>query len=148
NLDGRAIVAARGERVLAVAIDPKPATPFDAELVLRQRGRIRSQEVESDLSFDADNGRLIPPVRVAVERRRHPALWPHPQDWHEDDQHEGNTCHALHVALERAAFRPRQAIRCCMCAAAFMSTRRSSRCSRAADRFLSGAAIEALACAA
>ena len=41
NLDGRAIVGPRGERVLAIAIGPKPTAPFDAELLLRQRRRIR-----------------------------------------------------------------------------------------------------------
>ena len=37
NLDGRGIVGPRGKRILALAIDPKPTAPFDAELLLRQR---------------------------------------------------------------------------------------------------------------
>src|SRR5204863_5164566 len=64
NLEGRAIVAPRGERVLVVAIDPKPTAPFDAELLLRQRRGIGGHEVEIDLSLDANNRRLVSPARV------------------------------------------------------------------------------------
>src|SRR5947208_263500 len=92
NLERRPIVAARGERVLAIAIDPQPATPFDGEVLLRQRRRIRGDEVEIDLSLDAHASRPDP-VRVGVELRRNPPLRPHPQDWHEEDRHEKNTCH-------------------------------------------------------
>src|SRR5438034_11016789 len=91
DLDGRAIVGPRGERVLAIAIDPKPTVPFDAELLLRQRRRIRGHEVEIDLSLDAHNSRLVSPVRVRVERGRNPPLWPNPQSCHEEDRHEKNT---------------------------------------------------------
>ena len=100
NLEGRAIVGPRGERVLATAIDPKPTAPFDAELLLRQRHRIRGHEVEIDLSLDAHNRRLVSPVRVGVERRRNPPLRPHPQDRHEEDRHEENTCHVPHVRAQ------------------------------------------------
>src|SRR5439155_13687045 len=100
NLDGRAIVGPRGESVLAVAIGPKPTVPFDAEVLLRQRPRIRSHEVEVDLSLDAHKSRLVAPMRVGVERHRNPPLRPHPQDWHEEYQHEKNTCHAPHVRAQ------------------------------------------------
>jgi len=99
NLDGRAIVGPRRESVLAIAIDPKPTAPFDAEVLLRQR-RIRGHEVEIDLSLDAHNSRLVAPLRVGVERRRRPPLRPNPQDWHEEDRHEENTCHEPHVRAQ------------------------------------------------
>ena len=121
NLDGRAIVGPRGERVLAIAIDPKPTAPFDAELLLRQRRRIRGHEVEIDLSLDAHNSRLVSPVRVGVERRRHPPLRPHPQDWHEEDQHEENTCHAPHVRAQALRQVRGNTNRSCMRLACFTS---------------------------
>src|SRR3954451_21135787 len=88
NLDGRAIVAGRVERVLAIALGTQPTAPFDAELLLRERSRIGGHEVEIDLSLDAHESRIVAPARVAVERHRDPPLRPHPQDWHEEDQYE------------------------------------------------------------
>ena len=97
DLDGRAIVTRRVETVLAIAIGPEPAVPLDAELLLRERRRIRRHEVEIDRSLDAQESRPVAPVRVSVERRRHSPLRPHPQDRHEDDRGEQNTCHPPHV---------------------------------------------------
>src|SRR5205814_9178170 len=96
NLEGRAIVGPRGKRVLALAIGPKPTAPFDAEFLLRQRC-IRDHEVEIDLPLGAHNSRFVSPVRVGVERRRNPSLWPNPQDWHQQNRHEEKACYALHV---------------------------------------------------
>src|SRR5439155_12311113 len=121
NLDGRAIVGPRGESVLAIAVGPKPTAPFDAELLLRQRRRIRAHEVEIDLSLDAHESRLVAPVRVGVERRRNPPLRPYPQDWHEEDRHEKNTCHAPHVVAQVERKVPSKPNRSCMCLACFMS---------------------------
>src|SRR5436190_804337 len=84
KLDGRAIVTRRVERVLAIAIGAKPTAPFDAELLLRERRRIRRHEVEVDLSLHSHKSRLVAPVRVGVERRCNAPLRPHPQDWHEE----------------------------------------------------------------
>src|SRR5437773_7653805 len=131
NLDGRAIVGPRGESVLAIAIDPKPTVPFDAELLLRQRRRIRGHEVEIDLSLDAHNSRLVSPVRVRVERRRNPPLWPNPQDWHEEDRHEENTCHAPHVRAQAWPQVRGKPNRRCMRLACFMSR---SSCTLAVDK--------------
>src|SRR5437016_7095154 len=97
NLDGRAIVTRRVERLLAIAIGAKPTAPFDAELLLRERRRIRCHEVEINLSLHAHTSRLVAPVRVGVERRCNAPLRPDPQDWHEEDRYEKNTCHPPHV---------------------------------------------------
>src|SRR5437588_531689 len=97
NLDGRAIVTRRVERVLAIAIGTEPTAPFDAELLLRERRRIRRHEVEIDLSLHAHESRIVAPARVGVERHCDPPLRPHPQDWHEEDRYEKNTCHPPHV---------------------------------------------------
>src|SRR5438067_12581599 len=97
NLDGRAIVTRRVERVLAIAIGAKPTAPFDAELLLRERRRIRCHEVEINLSLHEHTSRLVAPVRVGVKRRCNAPLRPHPQDWHEEDRYEKDTCHPPHV---------------------------------------------------
>src|SRR6266403_1943727 len=97
NFDGRAIVTRREESVLAIAIGTEPTAPFDGELLLRERRRIRRHEVEINLSLHAHKNRLVAPVRVGVERRGNPPLRPHPQDWHEEDRYEKNTCHPPHV---------------------------------------------------
>src|SRR5262245_37660787 len=97
DLDGRAIVTCRVERVLAVAIGAKPTAPFDAELLLRERRRIRRHEVEIDLSLRAHEGRIGAPARVGGERHRDPPLRPHPQDWQEEDRYEKNSCHPPHA---------------------------------------------------
>ena len=137
NLEGRAIVAPRGERVLAIAIGPKPTAPFDAELLLRQRRRIRGHEVEIDLSLDAHKSRLVAPVRVGVERRRNPPLRPHPQDRHEEDRHEKNTCHAPHVrAQARRQVRGKTNRSCMRLPASCQGCRTSAR---AAQRSAGGA---------
>src|SRR6185295_11495182 len=77
NLDRRAIVTRRVERVLAIAIDTEPTAPFDAELLLRERRRIRHHEVEIDLSLDAHDSRVVAPARIGVERHGDAALRPH-----------------------------------------------------------------------
>src|SRR6266404_385676 len=97
NLEGRAIVTRRVERVLAIAIGTEPTAPFDAELLLRERRRIRRHEVEFDLSLHAHESRIVAPARVRVERHCDPPRRPHPQDWHEEDRYEKNTCHPPHV---------------------------------------------------
>src|SRR6516165_10214629 len=88
NLEGRAIVTRCVERVLAIAIGTEPPVPFDAELLLRERRRVRHHEVEIDLSLHAHETRLVAPARVGVERHCDPPLRPHPQDWHEEDRYE------------------------------------------------------------
>src|SRR5262249_19585492 len=97
NLDGRAIVTRRVERVFTIAIGTEPTAPFDAELLLRERNRIRCHEVEIDLSLHAREHRIVAPARVGVERHGDPPLRPHPQDWHEEDRYEKNTCQPPHV---------------------------------------------------
>src|SRR5258705_1964390 len=99
NLQGRAIVAPQGESVLPIAIGPQQATPFDTELPLRQRRRIRGHEVEIDLAPDAHKSRPDP-GRVGAELHRNPPLRPDPQGRHEEDRHEKNTCQVPHVRAQ------------------------------------------------
>src|SRR5438270_12076501 len=91
KLEGRAIVAPQVESVLPIAIGPQPTAPFDTEILLRQRRRSRGHEVEIDLALDADNSRPDP-VRVGEELHRNPPLRPDPEDRHDEDRHEKNTC--------------------------------------------------------
>src|SRR4026207_1247260 len=96
NLDGRAIITRRVERIFAIAIGTEPTAPLDAELLLRERPRIRHHEFEIDLSLHTEESRIVAPARVGVERHSDPPVRPHPQDWHEEDRYDKNTCHPPH----------------------------------------------------
>src|SRR4029078_2919804 len=79
----------------------QPAAPFDREVLLRQRRRIRGEGLEIDLPLDADQSRPDP-LRVGVVRRGNPPLWPHPQDGNEQDRHEEKTRHGRYESQARA----------------------------------------------
>src|SRR5262249_42927178 len=69
------------------------------ELLLRQRHRRRGHEIEIDLALDAFNSRPGPGP-VEVELPRNPPLRPGPEDRHEKDRHEKNTCQVPHVCAQ------------------------------------------------
>src|ERR1700674_5733038 len=103
NLYGRAIITRRVEHVLAIAIGTETTAPFDAELLLRERRRIRRHEVKIDLSLHAQESRRVAPARVGVERHCDPPLRPDPEEWHEEDRYENNTCHPPHCGASRSS---------------------------------------------
>src|SRR5207253_1156220 len=86
---------------------------------------------EIDLSLDAHNSRLVSPLRVGEERRGNPPLWPNPQDWHEEDRHEENTCHEPHVRAQARRQGRGKTNRSCMRLVCFMSR---SACTLSVDK--------------